>query len=83
MTPPGLYFLMNDARSGVTDVPTNFAWGHEILQQVVDKVRQLRSRLIEILNVPQEGTPPVSTRLRPCWTAFLNSLRAILISFGQ
>ena len=22
-----------------------------------------------------EGTPPVSTRLRPCWTAFLSLLR--------
>ena len=36
-----------------------------------EKDRQLRSRLIEILNV-LEGTPPVSTRLRPCWTNFLS-----------
>src|SRR5688572_4686739 len=46
------------------------------IRQTVEKVCQLRSRLIEILNVPSEGTPPVSTRLRPCWTAILNSLRA-------
>jgi hypothetical protein len=46
------------------------------IRQAVEKVRQLRSRLIEILNVPSEGTPPVSNRLRPCWTAILNSLRA-------
>jgi len=50
----------------------------------------LRSQLIEILNVPHTGkelfdssglggenaTPPVSTRLRPCWTAFL-SIRVV------
>ena len=50
----------------------------------------LRSRLIEILNVPhsgnelswqlgdgrvRKGTPPVSTRLRPCWTDFLSIVR--------
>ena len=34
--------------------------------QDAEKARQLRSRLIEILNVPQKGTPPVSIRLRPC-----------------
>jgi len=34
--------------------------------QDAEKVRQLRSRLTEILNVPPEGTPPVSIRLRPC-----------------
>jgi hypothetical protein len=39
------------------------------IRQAVEKVRQRRSRLIEILNVPSEGTPPVSNRLRPCWTA--------------
>ena len=39
------------------------------------KSRQQRSRLIEILNVTPEGTPPVSIRLRPCWTAVLSSLR--------
>ena len=61
-------------------------------QQDAEKVRQLRSRLIEILNgdpaasltrrraqtwcslfvapCAPEGTPPVSTRLWPCWTTF-------------
>jgi len=49
-----------------------------------------RSRFIEILNVPRsenelswqlgggrvrKDTPPVSIRLRPCWTAFLSILR--------
>jgi hypothetical protein len=33
--------------------------------RMLKKFRQLRSRLIEILNVPQEVTP-VSTYLRPC-----------------
>jgi hypothetical protein len=33
-----------------------------------------RSRFLGILNVPPEGTPPVSTRLRPCWTIFLSIL---------
>jgi hypothetical protein len=67
------------------------------MQQDAEKVRQQRSRFIEILNgdpaaslirrraqtwcslfvVPcaPEDTPPVSTRLRPCWTAFLSILR--------
>jgi hypothetical protein len=55
-----------------------------------------RSRFIEILNVPhsgnelswqlgdgrvRNGTPPVSTRLRPCWTVFLSILRNELIWF--
>jgi hypothetical protein len=43
---------------------------HAEVWQDAEKVRQLRSRLTEILNVPPEGTPPVSIRLRPCWTAF-------------
>src|SRR5437879_8276056 len=38
-----------------------------------EKDRQLRSRLIEILNV-LEGTPPVSNRLQPRWAAFLSIL---------
>jgi hypothetical protein len=55
-----------------------------------------RSRFIEILNVPhsgnelswqlgdgrvRKGTPPVSTHLRPCWTAFFSILRDELIWF--
>jgi hypothetical protein len=48
--------------------------------QDAEKVRQQRSRLIEILNVPQKGTPPVSTRLRPCWTAFLSILSDTIVS---
>ena len=55
-----------------------------------------RSRLIEIFNVPhsgkelswqlgdgrvRKGTPPVSTRLRPCRTVFLSILRDELIWF--
>ena len=28
---------------------------------------------------PQEGTPPVSTRLRPCWTVFLSILRGAFL----
>jgi hypothetical protein len=40
-----------------------------------EKARQLRSQLIEILNVPLEGTIPVSFRLRPCWTNFLSILQ--------
>ena len=36
------------------------------VKQDAEKARQRRSRLIEILNVPSEGTPPVSIRLRPC-----------------
>ena len=49
--------------------------------QALEKVCQLRSRLIEILNGPSEGTPPVLTRLRaerePLATAYflLSSLR--------
>jgi hypothetical protein len=42
---------------------------------MLKKNRQRRSRLIEILNVPSEGTPPVSIRLRPCWTVFLSILQ--------
>ena len=64
--------------------------GNRGMQQDAEKVRQRRSRLLEILNVPhsgnelswqlgdgrvRKGTPPVSTRLRPCWTGFLSILR--------
>ncbi len=42
-------------------------------QQDTETVRQRRARLIEILNVPL-STPPVSTRLRPCWTDCLSIL---------
>jgi len=50
-------------------------------QQDAEKVRQDRSRLIEILNVPSEGTPPGSIRLRPCWTAFLSILQERFLVF--
>jgi len=47
------------------------------LSQDAEKLRQHRSRFVKILNVPQEGTPPVLTRLRPCWTNFLSILWAL------
>jgi hypothetical protein len=50
----------------------------DAIWQDAEKVRQLRSRLTEILNVPPEGTPPVSIRLRPCWTDFLSILRFLI-----
>ena len=28
-----------------------------------------------------EGTPPVSIRLRPCWTAILSILREVVLRF--
>jgi hypothetical protein len=39
-------------------------------RQAAEKDLQLRSRLAKILNVPNEGTLPVLTRLRPRWTSF-------------
>ena len=36
---------------------------------------------IEILNVPQQGTPPASTRLRPCWTVFWSILLTVALRF--
>jgi hypothetical protein len=47
------------------------------LSQDAEKLRQHRSRFVKILNVPPEGTPPVLTRLRPCWTNFLSILWAL------
>jgi len=47
--------------------------------QNAENARQLRSRLIEILNVPPKGTPPGSTRLRPCCTAILSILHLTMV----
>ena len=43
-------------------------------EQAAEKVRQHRSRIVQTLNVPQE-CPSGLHSLRPCWTAFLSSLR--------
>ncbi|HQW90250.1 MAG TPA: hypothetical protein PK478_10380, partial [Nitrospira sp.] len=42
----------------------------------VEKVRQRRSRIAPRLTVRHEYDSPLRL-LRPCWTAFLNSLRGI------
>jgi hypothetical protein len=43
-------------------------------RQAAEKDLQLRSRFAKILNVPNEGTLPVLTRLRPCRITLLSSL---------
>jgi putative transposase len=48
------------------------------LWQDAEKVRQRRSRIAQRLTVPHEYDSPLRS-LRPCWTAFLRILRAILI----
>ena len=46
-------------------------------QQAVEKVRQRRSRALRGSTYGKEYASPLCL-LRPCWTAFLNSLRWIL-----
>ena len=46
----------------------------ERCKQAAEKVRQQRSRIVQILNVPQ-GYASGLHSLRPFWTAFLSSLR--------
>jgi hypothetical protein len=41
--------------------------------QDAEKARQLRSRIVQTLNVPQ-GYASGLHSLRPCWTAFLSIL---------
>jgi len=52
-----------------------FAW------QDAEKVRQRRSRISQRLTVRHEYDSPLRS-LRPCWTAFLRILRAILARDG-
>ena len=49
-----------------------------VFQQDAEKVRQRRSRIAQRLTVRQEYDSPHRS-LRPCWTAFVRILRAILI----
>jgi hypothetical protein len=47
---------------------------YSLLEQDAEKLRQLRSRIVQTLNVPQ-GYASVLHSLRPCWTNFLSILR--------
>ena len=46
--------------------------------QDAEKVRQLRSRIFQTLNVPQ-GYASGLHSLRPCWTVFLSILHLYLV----
>jgi hypothetical protein len=52
--------------------------------QAAEKVRQRRSRIVQILNVPR-GYASGLHSLRPCWTAFLSILREYfsVVLYGQ
>jgi hypothetical protein len=45
-----------------------------VFLQTAENDRQLRSRLEDILNVPQRVRLRCLLHLRPCWTIVLNSL---------
>jgi hypothetical protein len=49
-----------------------------LLLQDAEKVRQLRSRFAQKLNVPKRTPSPLRS-LRPCWTTFLSILRGVLL----
>src|SRR5262245_51062957 len=49
-----------------------------ILWQDAEKARQRRSRVVQILNVPQRVASGLHS-LRPCWTAFLSILLAHIL----
>ncbi len=52
----------------------------EATQQAVDKIRPRRSRIDQRLNVRQRVRTSPLHSLRPCWTAFLISLRGIQVA---
>jgi hypothetical protein len=53
-----------------------------ILWQDVEKARQLRSRIVQTLNVPR-GYASGLHSLRPCWRSFLNILQGGVLFVGS
>ncbi len=51
-------------------------------QQDAEKSRQLRSRIVQTLNVPS-GYASALHSLRPCWTVFLSILWEVVVFFSQ
>jgi hypothetical protein len=51
----------------------------ESVWQDAEKVCQLRSQLIEILNVPPRVRLRFRLACRPCWSAFLSILRDVIL----